>query len=61
MPFKTVSIPQAVSTVATNDISVLFYRRYIVSIPQAVSTVATYADNFTVMVPMEKEFQYRKR
>ena len=36
-----VSIPQAVSTVATKFIKKILFRYYIVSIPQAVSTVAT--------------------
>ena len=40
---STVSIPQAVSTVATYDVTnILLYLLDMVSIPQAVSTVATY-------------------
>ena len=38
---KGVSIPQAVSTVATYDSGELFHEEDVVSIPQAVSTVAT--------------------
>ena len=56
---ERVSIPQAVSTVATeNDFKTSDSNSLLVSIPQAVSTVAT---------PVEKmeyngtEFQYRKR
>ena len=39
--FMPVSIPQAVSTVATNKKVYSLYKDLIVSIPQAVSTVAT--------------------
>ena len=57
-----VSIPQAVSTVATGE----FYRARIlsatVSIPQAVSTVATYTDKKdNIYANIELSFQYRKR
>ena len=56
-----VSIPQAVSTVATNSKKLfLFNKEDLVSIPQAVSTVAT----ATVVVMASATFgvfQYRKR
>ena len=55
-----VSIPQAVSTVATdNDMVERVWFNYFVSIPQAVSTVAT--KTITDPITTDCMFQYRKR
>ena len=55
---KVVSIPQAVSTVATFNAFFIATSRT-VSIPQAVSTVATISSG--VFEIESDEFQYRKR
>ena len=58
---NAVSIPQAVSTVATaNRNSDVDYDIREVSIPQAVSTVATRESPF-LESSVKTEFQYRKR
>ena len=54
-----VSIPQAVSTVATEGNEVFVRPKGQVSIPQAVSTVAT--DHFVNDFIFLFRFQYRKR
>ena len=55
-----VSIPQAVSTVATRFENHKCRRQHGVSIPQAVSTVATKIKKFVATLNGEL-FQYRKR
>ena len=55
-----VSIPQAVSTVATEWASDNIFIFFEVSIPQAVSTVAT-SGNARMEPLYEGKFQYRKR
>ena len=58
----TVSIPQAVSAVATINFCVVFLRFFrFVSIPQAVSAVATVWKNAMEATKTDVGFQYRKR
>ena len=58
--YMPVSIPQAVSTVATSEKESLALANLLhVSIPQAVSTVATM--DILNLCPHDAKFQYRKR
>ena len=57
---QAVSIPQAVSTVATYELHIVKGGETLVSIPQAVSTVAT-SSEIREMIIKSYGFQYRKR
>ena len=59
--FVIVSIPQAVSTVATTMFIAVREFSRLVSIPQAVSTVATDHMNYSLEKMVACMFQYRKR